>query len=228
MNQLANFCEKVGADVDLVRRGIASDNRIGKRFLFSGIGYGGSCFPKDVNALIKTSLEYKSEMSILTEVNKVNDAQKTVLVDKILDYYDGNLKGKHFAVWGLAFKPNTDDIREAPALTIIDELTAVGASICAFDPEAMPNVKSQIGDKIAYADNQYDVLENADALVIATEWSEFRTPDFKKMKSLLKENVIFDGRNLFDLARMQEWGFHYVSIGRRPVLKQSQEAYIKA
>ncbi len=221
MNEIGQLCEKMGADVDMVRRGIGSDDRIGRRFLFPGIGYGGSCFPKDVQALAKSSNQYDYNFKILEAVMEVNEIQKHHLLPKIKSYFNNDIKGKKIALWGLAFKPNTDDIREAPALTIIDELTAAGATICAFDPEAMPNVKSLIGDKISYSDNQYDALEGADALVIATEWSEFRTPDFNKMKSLLKGNVIFDGRNLFDLLRIQESGFHYVSIGRKAVLQES-------
>jgi UDPglucose 6-dehydrogenase len=215
INEIAQLCERMGADVDMVRRGIGSDDRIGKRFLFPGIGYGGSCFPKDVQALIKSSDEVQYDFEILKAVEKVNAYQKLHLVEKIIAYYKGNLTGKHFALWGLAFKPNTDDIREAPALSIIDELTKVGATITAYDPEAMPNVKAQIGDKIKYADNQYQALDGAAALIIATEWSEFRTPDFDRMEQELKENkIIFDGRNLFDILTIRKLGFHYESIGR--------------
>jgi UDPglucose 6-dehydrogenase len=219
MNEIAQLCEKVGADVDMVRKGIGSDERIGRRFLFPGIGYGGSCFPKDVHALARSSNEINYDFKILEAVMSVNEKQKSHLTEKIKSYFKNDLKGKKIALWGLAFKPNTDDIREAPALTIIDELTEGGASIFAFDPEAMENVKKQLGKKIAYADNQYDVLQDADALVIATEWSEFRTPDFNRISSLLKNKVIFDGRNLFDLTQMEECGFHYVSIGRRVINK---------
>ena len=216
MNEVAQLCERMGADVDMVRRGIGSDDRIGKRFLFPGIGYGGSCFPKDVQALIKSSDEVDYEFEILKAVEKVNANQKLHLVDKVKKYYNNNLQGKHFALWGLAFKPNTDDIREAPALSIIDALTEAGATITSFDPEAMPNVKGQIGDKIKYASNQYQALEGADALLIATEWSEFRTPDFERMEQVLANNkIIFDGRNLFDVAKMNELGYHYESIGRK-------------
>ena len=215
MNEIAQLCERMGADVDMVRRGIGSDDRIGKRFLFPGIGYGGSCFPKDVQALIMSSDEVKYEFEILKAVEKVNVNQKLHLVQKIKAYYNGNLVGKHFALWGLAFKPNTDDIREAPALSIIDALTSAGATVTAYDPEAMPNVKGQIGDKIHYAVNQYEALHNAAALIIATEWSEFRTPDFEQMDQKLNKNkIIFDGRNLFDLAKMKELDYHYESIGR--------------
>jgi UDPglucose 6-dehydrogenase len=214
MNEIAQLCERTGADVDMVRRGIGSDDRIGKRFLFPGIGYGGSCFPKDVQALIRSSHEVNYAFEILKAVEKVNANQKLHLVDKIKSYYKGNIQGKHFALWGLAFKPNTDDIREAPALSIIEALTDLGATINAFDPEAMPNVKAQIGDKITYAENQYQALTGAEALIIATEWSEFRTPDFERMDREIKLKVVFDGRNLFDLNKMMEFGYHYESIGR--------------
>jgi len=214
MNEIAQLCEKVGADVDMVRRGIGSDDRIGKRFLFPGIGYGGSCFPKDVQALIMSSEEVNYDFKILKAVEEVNEAQKLHLIPKIEKYFKGDLKGKHFALWGLAFKPNTDDIREAPALYLIDALTAAGATVTAYDPEAMPNVKNTIGDKIKYADSQYGALKNADALVIATEWSEFRTPDFEVIDSLLKGKAIFDGRNLFEVKYITDMGYHYESIGR--------------
>lgn len=217
MNEIANLCELVGADVDMVRRGIGSDDRIGRRFLFSGIGYGGSCFPKDVQALAKSAEENKYDFKILNAVMDVNYIQKKILVQKIKQYYKGDLKGKRFAMWGLAFKPETDDIREAPALHIIDELLNEGASIIAFDPEAMPNVKKQIGDKISYAVNRYDALTDADALLVVTEWPVFRTPDFDFMKEKLKAPVIFDGRNLYDLERMKECGFYYNSIGRKVI-----------
>lgn len=215
MNEIAQLCEKLGADVDMVRRGIGSDERIGKRFLFPGIGYGGSCFPKDVQALAKSAHEVKYDFKILDAVMDVNEKQKLHLVPKIKNYFNGNLSGRHFALWGLAFKPNTDDIREAPALYIIEALLAEGATISAFDPEAMNNVKGVMGDKINYVSNQYDALNNADALIIATEWNEFRTPDFDRMKSVLKHHVIFDGRNLFGLDYIQKEGFHYESIGRK-------------
>ncbi len=216
MNEVAQLCERMGADVDMVRRGIGSDDRIGKRFLFPGIGYGGSCFPKDVQALIMSSDEVNYEFEILKAVEKVNANQKLHLVDKVKKFYNNNLQGKHFALWGLAFKPNTDDIREAPALSIIDALTNAGATVTSFDPEAMPNVKEKIGDKIKYASNQYQALKGADALLIATEWSEFRTPDFERMEQLMTKNkIIFDGRNLFDVSKMNELGYHYESIGRK-------------
>jgi UDPglucose 6-dehydrogenase len=217
MNEIAQLCERLGADVDLVRKGMGSDARIGKRFLFPGIGYGGSCFPKDVQALSKSSHKVDYEFKILEAVMQVNEKQKVHLMPKLKSYFNNELKGKKIALWGLAFKPNTDDIREAPALRIIKELIFEGASVVAYDPEAMENVKREIGDKIFYAENQYEALRDADALVIATEWSEFRTPDFNKIKSLLKNPVIFDGRNLFELYQMEECGFHYVSVGRRVV-----------
>jgi UDPglucose 6-dehydrogenase len=214
MNEIAQLCERMGADVDMVRRGIGSDDRIGKRFLFPGIGYGGSCFPKDVQALIMSSDEVKYDFEILKAVEKVNANQKLHLVEKIKAYYKNDLQGKHFALWGLAFKPNTDDIREAPALSIIDALTNAGATVTAYDPEAMPNVKAQIGDKIKYAENQYQALEGATALIIATEWSEFRTSDFDLMEQKIQNKIVFDGRNLFDVTKMIELGYYYESIGR--------------
>ena len=214
MNEVAVLCEKLGADVDMVRRGIGSDDRIGKRFLFPGIGYGGSCFSKDVQALVRSSEEVKYDFKILNAVMDVNEKQKVFLIPKIKAYFKDGLKGKRFALWGLAFKPNTDDIREAPALYIIDALVSEGATVCVFDPEAMPNVKQVVGDKVQYAEHQYDCLEGADALIIATEWSVFRTPDFDQINTILKNKVIFDGRNLFDVQRMQELGFYYESVGR--------------
>ena len=219
MNEIANFCELVGADVDKVRIGIGSDERIGKRFLFPGIGYGGSCFPKDVQALVKSGNEYNFSFEILKSVMNVNEEQKTVIIPKIKNFFRGDLKGKKIALWGLAFKPDTDDIREAPALYIIDALVDAGATITAFDPEAMPNVQGVIGDKITYATNEYEALENADALVVCTEWGIFRNPDFDKIAILLNDKVIFDGRNLFDLIEMNERGFYYSSIGRSIVEK---------
>ena len=217
MNEIANLCELVGADVDAVRKGIGSDDRIGKRFLFPGVGYGGSCFPKDVQALVKSSDDYQYDFQILKSVMEVNERQKTILVDKVLKYYKNDIKGKHFALWGLAFKPETDDIREAPALYIIDSLHANGATVTVFDPEAMGNVKNAIGDKVNYAKNQYQALENADALLIATEWSVFRNPDFDKIDETLKSKVVFDGRNLYDLQKMIDLGYYYNSIGRKLV-----------
>lgn len=214
MNEIAQLCERLGADVDMVRKGIGSDDRIGKRFLFPGIGYGGSCFPKDVQALIQSSMEVDYDFRILKAVEQVNAIQKLHLVNKVVDHFGQDLKGKHFALWGLAFKPNTDDIREAPALQMIDALLDRGATITAFDPEAMPNVKNLIGNRIQYAADQYEALENADALLVATEWSVFRTPDFEMIDSRLKQKVVFDGRNLFDRAQMKKLGYHYESIGR--------------
>ncbi len=217
MNEIANLCELVDADVDMVRRGIGADDRIGKRFLFSGIGYGGSCFPKDVQALARSAGDYSYDFKILNAVMDVNYIQKKVLVEKVNKYYKGDIKGKKFAVWGLAFKPETDDIREAPALYIIEDLLAAGAIITVFDPEAMNNVKGVFGDKITYAANQYDALNDADALLILTEWSVFRTPDFDQMEQSLKAKVIFDGRNLYDLEKMIDCGYYYNSIGRKLV-----------
>ncbi len=217
MNEIAQLCELLGADVDMVRKGIGSDERIGKRFLFPGIGYGGSCFPKDVQALAKSSTEVNYSFKILDAVMEVNEKQKLHLLPKIKSYFKNDLSGKKIALWGLAFKPNTDDIREAPALYIIEELLAAGASVAAYDPEAMSNVKQLLGDKISFAENQYDSLQNADALVIATEWSEFRTPDFNKISEILKNKVIFDGRNLFGLKQMEDLGYHYESIGRKAI-----------
>ncbi len=219
MNEIANFCEKVGADVDKVRIGMGTDSRIGKRFLFPGIGYGGSCFPKDVKALHKSGEDVGYKFDILNAVIKLNDTQKKILIPRIDTYFKGEIKDKTFAIWGLAFKPETDDIREAPALYIIEELLNMGAKIKVFDPEAMPNVKRKFGDKLTYSLNKYDAVENADALIICTEWSIFRIPDFKKLKTLLTAPVIFDGRNLFEIEDMQEEGFYYDSIGRKNTQK---------
>ena len=221
MNEIAQLCERLGADVDMVRKGIGSDERIGKRFLFPGIGYGGSCFPKDVQALAKSSDEVEYDFKILEAVMDVNDAQKLHLLPKIKSYFNNDIGGKHFALWGLAFKPNTDDIREAPALYMIDELIKCGATVSVFDPEAMNNVKNTIGDIVQYATGQYQALEKADALIIATEWNEFRTPEFEKIASTLNNKLIFDGRNLFDLQQMEQLGFHYESVGRRVVSTKS-------
>jgi UDPglucose 6-dehydrogenase len=214
MNEIAQLCERMGADVDMVRRGIGSDDRIGKRFLFPGIGYGGSCFPKDVQALIRSAEDVQYQFSILQAVEAVNERQKKHLLPKIRNHFTGNLMGVRLALWGLAFKPNTDDIREAPALQLIEALTSEGAIIVAYDPEAMSNVKKLVGDKIQYAANPYDALLGADALIIATEWSEFRTPDFDRIGETLQQKVIFDGRNLFDVKQMKALGYHYESIGR--------------
>jgi UDPglucose 6-dehydrogenase len=203
--------------ISFMRKGVGSDERIGKRFLFPGIGYGGSCFPKDVQALVKSSTEVKYDFEILNAVMKVNEEQKLFLMPKINAYFNNDLKGKRFAMWGLAFKPNTDDIREAPALYMIDALTEAGATVCAYDPEGMKNVKQLVGDKIDFAVSQYDALSNADALIIATEWSEFRTPEFDKISSMLNNKVIFDGRNVYDRDHMKKLGFRYESVGREAV-----------
>ena len=215
MNEIANFCELVGADVDKVRIGIGSDTRIGKRFLFPGIGYGGSCFPKDVQALVKTGVDNGFQFQILDAVTKVNHEQKTILYPKIKNYFKGDLRGKRIAIWGLSFKPDTDDIREAPALYMIDKLIDAGADVVAHDPEAMENVKAlPMGKKISFSDNEYDALKAADALLICTEWGVYRNPDFDKIKMLLNDAVIFDGRNLFDIREMNLKGYYYSSIGR--------------
>ena len=217
MNEIANYCELIGADVDMVRKGIGTDTRIGKRFLFPGIGFGGSCFPKDVLALFNSGKESNYDFQIIDSVLKVNHSQKLKLVEKVKKYYDENLKGLKFAIWGLAFKPDTDDVREAASLYIINELLVAGAEVVVFDPEAMENVQKLVGDKIKYANNQYEVLDGADALLIVTEWSVYRNPDFKKMERLLKNKVIFDGRNLYDLDLMKDYQFYYESIGRKIV-----------
>jgi UDPglucose 6-dehydrogenase len=219
MNEIANFCELVGADVDKVRVGIGSDERIGKRFLFPGIGYGGSCFPKDVQALVKSGKENNFEFEILNAVMKVNEDQKTVLFPRMKNFFRGDLTGKRIALWGLAFKPDTDDIREAPALYMINELLNEGAKITAYDPEAMPNVQKLLGDKISFSTDEYAALIEADALLICTEWGIFRNPDFDRIKSLLNDAVIFDGRNLFEIEEMSEKGFFYASIGRNLIEK---------
>lgn len=217
MNEIAQLCERLGADVDAVRIGIGSDDRIGKRFLFPGIGYGGSCFPKDVQAIAKSASEVNYDFKILDAVMQVNENQKTALLPRIKSYFNNNLKGKKIAVWGLAFKPDTDDIREAPALYNIQELLEQGVTISAYDPEAMENVKGVLGNKIEYCDDAYQAIKDADALLIATEWSVFRTPDFAKMATLLKNKVIFDGRNLYQLEQMKKLGFYYASIGRKTI-----------
>ncbi|MCS7037060.1 MAG: UDP-glucose/GDP-mannose dehydrogenase family protein [Saprospiraceae bacterium] len=217
MNEMANLCERVGANVDMVRIGIGSDSRIGKRFLFPGIGYGGSCFPKDVQALSHTAEAYDYDFRILKAVMGVNERQKNALVRKVRDFFGGQLAGRTMALWGLAFKPNTDDIREAPALAMADELLAEGVRLQTFDPEAMENVRAQYGDRLVYARSMYDALEGADCLLIATEWGEFRTPDFEQIKARLRQPVIFDGRNVYDLELMRDQGFYYASIGRPTV-----------
>ncbi len=220
MNEIAQMCERLGADVDMVRKGIGSDERIGRRFLFPGIGYGGSCFPKDVQALAKTADDINYDFQILDAVMDVNHKQKLHLIPKIKTLFGNDLSGKHFAMWGLAFKPNTDDVREAPAFYMIDELLSSGATISVFDPEGMPNTKTVYGDKIIFATNQYEALENANALIIATEWNEFRTPNFTTITEKLPSKIIFDGRNLFEPEQMKALGYHYESIGRKKISQQ--------
>lgn len=217
MNEIANFCELIGADVDKVRIGMGTDSRIGKRFLFPGIGYGGSCFPKDVKALSKSGKDVNYKFNILESVIKVNELQKRTLIPRIESYFNNNLKGKSIAIWGLAFKPETDDIREAPSLYMIQGFLEKGANISVFDPEAMNNVKKKFGDKITYSKGMYEAVDKADVLVISTEWSIFRTPDFNRLKKLLNKPVIFDGRNLYDLEDMEKEGFYYSSIGRKQI-----------
>ncbi|QNR23100.1 UDP-glucose dehydrogenase family protein [Croceimicrobium hydrocarbonivorans] len=213
MNDVANLCEIMGADVNLVRRGIGSDPRIGNKFIYPGIGYGGSCFPKDVKALVRTARENGYEMRILQSVEEVNEDQKSVLFQKVLKRFNGDLKGKHFAVWGLSFKPNTDDMREAPSVVIIEKLLAEGATVSAYDPVAMEEAKHDLGDRITYAENEYEAIKGADALLVVTEWSEFRVPDFEEIKDSLNSPLIFDGRNIFEISRMAELGFEYHCIG---------------
>lgn len=215
MNEIANYCEKVGADVDMVRAGMGSDSRIGKRFLFPGIGYGGSCFPKDVKALQKAGKDVDYDFKILNSVIEVNDKQKTILLPKIKEHFNNDLTGKNIAVWGLAFKPETDDIREAPSIYMMEDLLDSGAELTVFDPEAMRSIKKRFGDRLTYAATMYEALKNADALLICTEWSIFRTPDYLKMKKLLKQAVVFDGRNLYNVKDMEAEGFIYFSIGRK-------------
>jgi UDPglucose 6-dehydrogenase len=214
MNEIANLCEKLGADVDQVRKGMGSDSRIGKRFLFPGVGYGGSCFPKDVQALHKSAKDHEYEFKILSAVMNVNDLQKEVLFHKIKTYFGGDLKGRTIAIWGLAFKPETDDIREAPAITVIGMLRAEGANVKAYDPEAMENFKNMVTNEITYCSNQYEAIDGADALAVVTEWSAFRSPDYEKIKKLMKAPIIFDGRNIYNVKDMKEMGFVYDSIGR--------------
>ncbi len=214
MNEIANVCDRVGANVDSIRKGIGLDSRIGKRFLYPGIGFGGSCFPKDVQALDRTANEYGYTFEILRSVLNVNDKQRHKLAEQIIEHYGGSVAGKHFGIWGLAFKPNTDDVREAPAHVIIRDLMAAGATISAFDPEAMDTTREVLGDSIQYVADDYSALKGADALVICTEWNEFRQPDFDRVKNLLNEPLIFDGRNLYEPKEMAELGFDYYSIGR--------------
>lgn len=223
MNEIALLCEKLDADVDMVRKGIGTDFRIGKHFLYPGLGYGGSCFPKDVQALSKSSIDAAYDFKILNAVMEVNALQKQFFIDKIKNHYGDHIQGRKFALWGLAFKPNTDDIREAPALEVIDYLVSKGASVSAYDPEAMPNVKKYYKNSsnqlLSFEDNQYDTLDEADALIICTEWNEFRTPDFELVMNKLKEKIIFDGRNLYNTGTMNFLGFHYESIGRKKVVR---------
>ncbi|WP_421874954.1 UDP-glucose dehydrogenase family protein [Marinoscillum sp.] len=217
MNEIANMCELLGADVDMVRKGVGTDTRIGKRFLFAGIGYGGSCFPKDVQALAKSASEVNYDFKILKSVMDVNQTQKEKMIDPLKAYFNNDLSGKTIAIWGLAFKPYTDDIREAPALENITKLLSMGAKVKAYDPEAMENVEGVFGDKIYFAKDEYDALDGADALMIMTEWPVFRTPEFDKLESLMNNKIIFDGRNLYELSQMEELGFTYYSVGRATV-----------
>ncbi len=214
MNDIANLCEQLGADVDVVRKGIGADPRIGEKFLFPGCGYGGSCFPKDVKALIKIGAKAGYEMGVLKAVEEVNERQKHIISTKVMNYFDGDIKGKKFAMWGLSFKPQTDDMREAPALEIINDLVEAGAEIVVYDPVAMEETHRRIGDKITYAEDQYQALSGADALIVVTEWAEFRVPKFTYVERELKEKVIFDGRNIYDPEQMKEFGYTYISIGR--------------
>jgi UDPglucose 6-dehydrogenase len=220
MNELASLCERVGANVDLVRIGMGTDNRIGKRFLFAGIGYGGSCFPKDVNALIRTSIEMGAEMRILTTVDKLNRERKQLLVDRVLQHFENDLKGKQLTVWGLAFKPNTDDMREAPSVVIIRKLLELGARVVAYDPVAMKNAVFYLDNAVSFAEDEYSALKGSDALLVVTEWNEFRNPDFDMVKTRLNQPVIFDGRNIFEPEKMKDLGFTYYSIGRKPVISK--------
>jgi len=217
INELANICETVGADIEQVRIGMSSDRRIGSQFLFPGLGYGGSCFPKDVKALIKVAHDSGVPSKILEAADNINKQQREIFIDKIIRHFNGDLKGKTFALWGLAFKPRTNDMREAPAFTIIERLLDAGANIQAYDPKAMEEAKLLIGDSVKYAQNSYDALSNADALILVTEWNEFRRPDFERIKKLLKNPVIFDGRNQYEPKRMQERGFEYICIGKQPL-----------
>lgn len=217
INEIANLCEIVGADVESVRKGIGSDPRIGNKFIYAGTGYGGSCFPKDVQALIRTADEHEYSLEILKAVERVNNRQKSVLFNKVLNYFNGDIKGKKFAMWGLSFKPKTDDMREAPSLVIIDKLLAEGASVVGYDPVAMEEGKRILGDKIEFAKDEYDATIDADALLLVTEWPEFRIPNFRVLEKLLKNKVIFDGRNIYDPEEMADLDFDYFAIGRKPV-----------
>lgn len=217
MNEMARFCEKVGADIESIRIGIGSDSRIGKRFLFAGAGYGGSCFPKDVKAIIRTARQHGCRMSILEAVEEVNDTQKNLLADKLCARYGNNLAGKRFAVWGLAFKPKTDDMREAPAINIIEQLLEKGASVAAHDPVAMTRAREIFGDRVEFTKNNYDALRDADGLIVVTEWNEYRNPDFQRIKEMLREPVIFDGRNIYNPEELAGSGFSYYAIGRKGI-----------
>jgi UDPglucose 6-dehydrogenase len=217
INEMANFCEKVGADIDDVRMAIGSDSRIGKKYLFPGVGYGGSCFPKDVKAILKTAHDYGMELQVIDAVERVNKLQPVRFFEKVRNYFDGNLSGRRIAIWGAAFKANTDDVREAPAFVVIDQLLEAGAEVAIYDPEAMEGARQRYGDRIHYGASMYETVRNADALMIATEWNEFRNPDFDRLKECLREPVIFDGRNLFNAAEIAEKGFLYLSVGRAPV-----------
>ena len=214
MNDLANLCELVGADINMVRKGIGSDTRIGSKFLYPGCGYGGSCFPKDVKALIKSASDYDYSLEILKSVENVNNRQKEILFNKVYKYFDGNLKGKKIAMWGLAFKPNTDDMREAPSLILAEKFTSMGAKIFAYDPVAMDEAKRRLGDRITFCKLPYEATENADALLLVTEWSEFRVLDYKLLEKM-KQKLIFDGRNIYDPAEARKYGFQYFGIGRK-------------
>jgi UDPglucose 6-dehydrogenase len=217
INDIANLCEIVGADINLVRKGIGSDSRIGHRFLYPGVGYGGSCFPKDVQALVKTAKSFDYDLKVLQAVEEVNNIQKTVLYNKIFKYFEGNLSGKTIAIWGLSFKPETDDMREAPSVVIIKSLLEKGAIVNVYDPIAMEEAKHSLGDTVKYCKDIYETLIGADALAVVTEWSEFRLPNFKVMEKLMNDKVLFDGRNIFDLEQIEEFDFKYFSIGRRPL-----------
>jgi UDPglucose 6-dehydrogenase len=217
INDIANLCELVGADVNQVRMGIGSDSRIGYKFIYAGTGYGGSCFPKDVKALIKTSDENNYSLEVLKAVERVNEKQKGILFEKLHSHFNGNLEGKKVALWGLAFKPNTDDMREAPAITIIEKMRNAGVQVVGYDPVAMKEAQRKLGDAIEYADDQYEALEGADALILVTEWSEFRVPEWKRMEKIMKNKLVFDGRNIYEPKDMEEWGWTYYGIGRLPV-----------
>ena len=216
MNDMANLCELVGADINMVRKGIGSDARIGKKFIYAGVGYGGSCFPKDVKAIVNTAKEYKYQLRVLEAVDQVNEDQKHVMVQKVKKHFGHDLTGKKFAVWGLSFKPNTDDMRDAPSIVIINELVKAGAAVSVYDPIAMEQAqKFYIGDKATYTQNAYDTLLHADAIILITEWPEFRIPNWQKVASLMKNKVVFDGRNIYDQEYLQEMGFAYFGIGRK-------------